>query len=298
MIGAVITLGGVGTFLLIRLLATPEPTPTPNDVIGPSPTTRPGASSSPSPVKPTPTPEALPTTPAPVASPTAPLLNLSDLQWFMLTLINEDRAATGLEPVVWDQAAGLAAQSHAEEMARFGYLSHWNLDGHGPHYRYSQAGGFDAAQENVYSFWYRYDDERPAPIENWEAVVRQAQAELMSSPGHRENILTPEHTHVGIGIAYKPESGDVRLAQLFVNRYVRLLAIPIQASRRSVENPRSRKKSASNSASVSGRSRKSRLTNADVLPSFRCSSHGHTGAHFRLGFSFTRFATKPDFSPW
>jgi hypothetical protein len=140
----------------------------------------------------------------------------------MLDLINEDRAAEGLAPVAWDDLAAQVAQNHAEAMAEQDYMSHWNLKGEGPDVRYSLAGGTEVVQENVYLFWYRYDDGRPAPIEDWEEVVREAQKALMESPGHRANIMAPAHTHVGVGIAYNGDIGEVRIAQEFINRYVTL----------------------------------------------------------------------------
>jgi len=56
-------------------------------------------------------------------------------------------------------------QRHSDEMAQFGYMSHWNMDGYGPEYRYSRAGGVDKAQENVYRLVYQWEDGRGAPIE-------------------------------------------------------------------------------------------------------------------------------------
>jgi hypothetical protein len=48
----------------------------------------------------------------------------------------------------------------------------------------------------------------------------------MNSPGHRANILKPEHTHVGIGIAYNAVAGRFLVAQEFTNHYVTLQPIP------------------------------------------------------------------------
>jgi uncharacterized protein YkwD len=169
-------------------------------------------------------------TESPTPFPTSSLFDREALQQEMLDLINDDRAAAGLDPVAWDETAALAAQAHAIDMARHGYLSHWDREGHDPFYRYSQMGGLDTAQENVYLFWQRYDDGSPVPVDDWSRVVRDAQVQLMASPGHRDNILAPSHTHVGIGIAYNPETGDVRIAQLFVDDYVDLEALPLEVS--------------------------------------------------------------------
>jgi uncharacterized protein YkwD len=178
-------------------------------------------------------PASAPTQTAPSASATAAAdsgaPDLSALARRMLELVNADRAANGLQPVAWDETAALAGQLHSEEMAEFGYMSHWNMDGYGPEVRYSRAGGLDIAQENVYRLVYQWEDGRGAPIDDWEKVLRDAQAALMNSPGHRRNILAPEHTHLGVGIAYNAATGNVALSQEFVNRYVTIEPLPKRA---------------------------------------------------------------------
>jgi uncharacterized protein YkwD len=148
------------------------------------------------------------------------------LQKLMLDLINADRQANGLTPVAWDDRAAQAATAHAEDMAAQGYFSHWDTKGHGPDVRYGLAGGTDVIRENVASQWRRYDDGRPAPIDDWSEVIREAQTGLMNSPGHRANILDPFHTHVGVGIAYNAQTGETRIAQEFIHRYVALEGTP------------------------------------------------------------------------
>ena len=155
--------------------------------------------------------------------------DLAALAQRMLELVNADREANGLQPVAWDATAAAAGQKHSEEMAQFGYMSHWNMDGYGPEYRYSRAGGLDMSQENVYRLVHQWEDGRGAPIDDWEQVVADAQAALMNSPGHRANILAPEHTHLGVGIAYNAATGNVAIAQEFVNRYVTIEPLPQRA---------------------------------------------------------------------
>lgn len=156
-------------------------------------------------------------------------IDVPALQRLMLDLINADRQANGLSAVAWDEGAAQAATAHAEDMAAQGYFSHWNTKGWGPDVRYGLAGGTDVIKENVASQWRRYDDGRPAPIDDWSEVVREAQTGLMNSPGHRANILDPFHTHVGIGIAYNAQTGETRIAQEFINRYVALDGAPVSA---------------------------------------------------------------------
>lgn len=168
-----------------------------------------------------------PTNMPPVPSTTSPLeMDVSALQELMLDLINADRQTNGVSPVSQDEFAARIGTVHAQEMADNNYLSHWDMQGYGPDVRYSLAGGTDTVHENVYSYYLRFDDGRPAPIMDWGQVVRDAEKALMDSPGHRVNILNADHTHVGIGIAYNSQTGEVRIAQEFVNRYLSLSSLP------------------------------------------------------------------------
>lgn len=176
--------------------------------------------------KPSPAPSELTAVTAvspPIIQPESPATyNPDALAQQMLILINQSRADNNLSPVAWDTTATLAGQRHAEDMAQFNYFSHWNRDGLGPDHRHSLIGGQHTAMENLHAFSYTYDDGRAAPIENWPEVIQNAHTGLMNSPGHRANILDPAHTHVGIGMAYNPQTGQFRLAQEFTNQYTRL----------------------------------------------------------------------------
>ena len=164
-----------------------------------------------------------------VSTPT-PEPDFTALARYMMELVNRDRQAAGREPLEWDETAARAARSHAEEMAVYGYLSHWNLVGYGPEHRYAFAGGRDSVRENVYSYYQRLSNGEGVPVEDWRGAIEQAQKTLMESPGHRENILLASHTHVGIGIAYEPKRGEIRIAQEFVDRYVILEPLPEEVS--------------------------------------------------------------------
>jgi len=148
------------------------------------------------------------------------------LRNLMLQLINQERKNIDIAPVEVDLIAKKAGQEHADEMAELGYLSHWDIDGFGPDYRYSRVGGTDYVQENIACYSFRYNSGAPAPINDWDGVVARIHANLMESEGHRSNILDGAHTHLGIGIAYNPLSGEVCVAQEFVNRYSHSSRLP------------------------------------------------------------------------
>ncbi len=154
----------------------------------------------------------------------------------MLRLINDDRRANGLSEVGLDVTATNVGVQHAQEMARFSYLSHWNLEGYGPDHRHSMAGGSNHVMENVYYFEHT-PGYGPESVEEWEERIRVAQQSLMESPGHRANILRPEHTHVGIGIAYDASSGRFAIAQEFVDQYVALTSPAPEARAASLDSP-------------------------------------------------------------
>lgn len=155
--------------------------------------------------------------------------DIPELQKVMQELINEDRRKNGLSEVAWDETAAVAGTQHAIEMAQYGYISHYNLDGYGPDYRYSLAGGLHTIQENIHLTKYSMNN-TPQSANEWEQLVRKAQESLMGSEGHRNNILSPEHTHVGIGIAHDMDDGYFAITQEFVNQYLTLQPIPHSVS--------------------------------------------------------------------
>jgi hypothetical protein len=138
----------------------------------------------------------------------------------MLDLINQARAEEGLTPVEWDAFAASVATAHAQDMAENQYFSHWDLQGYGPDVRYALAGGSELAMENISTYYEYWSDNTPKQLEDFDQLVIQSHEGLMNSPGHRKNIMDPNHTHVGIGFAYNPETGHFFVAQEFVNRYI------------------------------------------------------------------------------
>jgi len=148
--------------------------------------------------------------------------SLGQLREFMLALINDDRAANGLTPVLLGNNP--AAQTHAEEMLEQGYLSHWGMDGLKPYMRYTLAGGFNYEGENasapaspaVEGVNYR----RQSAIRSLE----ETQQGLMDSPGHRSNILDKWHKKVNLGIACSPITCAV--SQQFEGDYIEFTETP------------------------------------------------------------------------
>jgi uncharacterized protein YkwD len=120
---------------------------------------------------------------------------LDQLRSHALERLNEDRRAAGLKPL--DRLADLdaSAQRLADDMASRGYVAHETPEGQTPEARLASAGvHWRKFAENIASC----EDCGGVPDL---AAVDRFETMWMASPQHRANILDPELTHVGYGIA-------------------------------------------------------------------------------------------------
>jgi len=163
--------------------------------------------------------------------------SVTSLRSYMLDLINADRAAHGVAPVV--MGSNSAAQDHANDMLAFGYLGHWWVDGKKPYMAYSQAGGTSYVAENAAvaghkiagyidndcsAFFSLCEDLDP------EETLTQLQHDMVyddadSNWGHRDNMIDPSHTEVSIGIAFSDDF--ISLAQHFSGNAARAVEGPV-----------------------------------------------------------------------
>ncbi|MBC7949712.1 MAG: CvpA family protein [Chitinophagaceae bacterium] len=103
----------------------------------------------------------------------------------MLEMVNKERAKEGLKPLQADREETLVARAHSKDMFARGYFAHVNPDGKDPFDRMKEANlKFKSAGENL------------ALAQTLEIAHRN----LMNSPGHRANIMSPDFGRVGIGI--------------------------------------------------------------------------------------------------
>lgn len=101
----------------------------------------------------------------------------------MTVLVNRERAARGLEPLVGDERLRTSARAHSTDMVRLGYFDQVAPDGTSPADRMTAAGFPLPGGENI-AFG------QPTP----EEVV----ADWMNSPPHRRNILRREFHAIGV----------------------------------------------------------------------------------------------------
>jgi uncharacterized protein YkwD len=141
----------------------------------------------------------------------APPTGVQPEELVMWQLINQDRTASSCaeetkgraRPLQWDARLAVVARTHSEEMAASGFFGHQGADGTMPDARISRVGiHWRASGENIA----KYPD------------IAQAEAAFMNEPrfqpNHRANILNPDYTHVGVGIA-KGADGMFYITQEF-----------------------------------------------------------------------------------
>ncbi len=108
----------------------------------------------------------------------------------VLTLVNKERAKAGLKPLANDWEVARVARIKSQDMSLYRYFSHKS-----PRY----GSPFDMLKK--FGIKYRTAGENIAQGQRSAAEVMAA---WMASPGHRQNILNPAFTHIGVGF----EAGD------------------------------------------------------------------------------------------
>lgn len=170
--------------------------------------------------------------PPPVSGPKVSAAEIAQIERYVVELVNQDRQRAGLQPVSWDETASRAARRHVQEEADNGFISHWGMDGVKPQLRYTRAGGRDAVDENEsVTLWPEGGFSGVSKDSLAKIVAEHEQSMVNEQPpndGHRQNILDPHHTGVGIAIAVG-RSG-VAMAQEFTNHYTEMQPVPLTAA--------------------------------------------------------------------
>lgn len=118
----------------------------------------------------------------------------------LLDLVNDERTQRGIAPLAWDERLVPVARAHSTEMFQLKYFSHESPVSGSPFDRLRAAGiTYSRAGENL----------------AYAQSVAVAHRALMDSPGHRENILRPEFTRIGIGVINAGAYGRM-VTQLFI----------------------------------------------------------------------------------
>ena len=109
----------------------------------------------------------------------------------ILALINDVRAKNGLAALTLEPRLSAAAQAHSEDMACMDYIDHTGSDGSNWADRVKAAGyKYSYVSENIYAGDPAFGGDAQGAFDWW-----------MNSKIHRDNILSPKITQIGIGFA-------------------------------------------------------------------------------------------------
>jgi uncharacterized YkwD family protein/spore coat assembly protein SafA len=118
----------------------------------------------------------------------------------VLTIVNQKRQSQGLKPLQMDWQLQRVARTKACDMAQKGYFSHQSPTYGSPFDMMKQFGiNYRSAGEN---------------IAQGQRTPQEVMQSWMNSQGHRENILKPDFTHIGVGYC---QSGN-HWVQMFISK--------------------------------------------------------------------------------
>jgi uncharacterized protein YkwD len=124
----------------------------------------------------------------------------------IFSLINRERGRTGLGQLGWDDRLADLARRYSEKMAREHFFEHIDSDGNDvvARARQSRIRGWDRIGENLF-MCSPTNDYTSLSIRGW-----------MHSPSHRENLLDPDWTETGVGVAVDRD-GTIYITEVFVD---------------------------------------------------------------------------------
>lgn len=129
-------------------------------------------------------------------------------------LVNRERAAKGLQPLVWDAKLAAIARGHSADMSRRGYFAHASPEGANFDARYAGAryrchvpvgdvvhgGAENIARDDLWAKITTLGDRKVYDWHSEDELAKRTVGGWMKSPGHRANILTPHWLHEGLGV--------------------------------------------------------------------------------------------------
>jgi uncharacterized protein YkwD len=137
--------------------------------------------------------------------------HLPKVEDLVFELTNQARQAKGLPPFIKDAELTQVARAFSDDMLVRRFFDHTTPDGV----------SFDERIADRYrhrvrlmgeNIWYA-TGYNPGRIRQ---VAKEIVDDWMTSPGHRENILDPRFTHLGVGVSAR--NGTIRATQEFVGR--------------------------------------------------------------------------------
>ncbi len=175
----------------------------------------------------------------------------ADLELTVLNLMNQERVAEGLAPLVPHAGLRSVARVHGLEMFAYGYLSHRSRNGYTPAQRVlEQRVRVRLVGENL----------------AYAPDVVTAHTALMASEDHRQNILSPLFSLVGIGVINGGSYGVIIVQDFSDTPISPLVLKPVRPLSRPAKNAEYPAATAVGSARVPAAQTPARPTIADTRP--------------------------------
>lgn len=149
--------------------------------------------------------------PEPVSDTTTPLGDLSTARQQLLDLINADRAAQNVPQLALSDKLNTVSQAHSQDMVDNQFVGH-------------NSPTLGTPQEQAFAFQLSDNVAQNVAVNT---QLAQAHHKLMSSPGHRQTLLSPEYTHVGLGIV-QADNGQLYITENFTEQ--KLIVDPLPAT--------------------------------------------------------------------
>jgi uncharacterized protein YkwD len=136
---------------------------------------------------------------------------LERVEDLVFDITNQARRARGLAPLSKDDELRKVARAYSDDMLVRRFFDHTNPDGVPFDERIT-----DQYPQRVYfvgeNIWFA-DGYNTA---NAPRLAQEIVADWMSSPSHRDNLLDPDYTHLGVGVSARHQK--IRATQEFVKR--------------------------------------------------------------------------------
>ena len=135
--------------------------------------------------------------------------SVSDAQNELLRLLNSDRKTFGLKPLQLHSVLNAVSQAHSQDMVDNDFVGHNSPTQGTPQ---AQAFAFDLSANVAQNVAVNFN-------------LARAHQKLMSSPGHRQTMLSPDYTHAGFGIVANT-AGQLYITQNFIEEKLMLDPLP------------------------------------------------------------------------
>jgi uncharacterized protein YkwD len=136
---------------------------------------------------------------------------LERVEDLVFDLTNQARQARGLAPLIKDAELRNVARAYSNDMLVRRFFDHTTPDGV----------AFDERIEDHYRHWVYVVGENIFSAfgynpNNSQYLAKEIMDTWMQSPGHRDNLLSPAFTHLGVGVSARNDK--IRATQEFVGR--------------------------------------------------------------------------------